>query len=445
MTTYYVSSVDGSDSDAGTSWALAKATLGAGIALATANGDVVKVDRYHAEALTSNTTYAIQNNISIICVDRSASDAPTAQGASYGLDAITGTSYYAVFTGAYNYYIYGLTIKVGADSISFAGTNNSSATVEQCYLRTASLISISGANAQGGVQFINCTFYAGGVNFYIAPSGTAEFVDCTLSASGSSPTYLFKFIVDDPRGSNAECEGCDWSHCGSNYLASDTLIGNGRLVMSRCKLGTNFVALPTLTRNHPYAINIWLYDCSSGDQHYHLAHYNPLGSVVMDTSTYVNDNIADTDLSWKVTTTANASYNVPYITPWIDVYNADVSTSITPYIEGLRASETDSDANTTAQNDEIWGVLSYKGTSGSTIATAVRDRMQVLGTPADQTSSKATTDWTISTSNDAYKSTFKLAAPSAFTPAETGHIRGRVVVAIPSKTFFIDPQIRGLA
>ena len=43
MATYYVSATDGSDSDDGSTAALAKATIGAGENLATSAGDIVYI------------------------------------------------------------------------------------------------------------------------------------------------------------------------------------------------------------------------------------------------------------------------------------------------------------------------------------------------------------------------------------------------------------------
>lgn len=53
---YYVRSSDGDDGDSGLSWTLAKATLGAAVALAAA-GERIYVDDDHQETLAADTTY----------------------------------------------------------------------------------------------------------------------------------------------------------------------------------------------------------------------------------------------------------------------------------------------------------------------------------------------------------------------------------------------------
>jgi hypothetical protein len=238
---------------------------------------------------------------------------------------------------------------------------------------------------------------------------------------------------------------CDLSAAGASLVGNQT---NGYKLFEfiNCKLKSSFVAMDAQTTNpNNSACDVYLYNCYDGDQHYHFQHHNPMASLVTDPANYASDNIADTALSWKIITTANVTPNIPYVSPWISAYHTGTS-AITPSLEGLFASETDSAAGTVAQNDEIWGEFSVQSTSGFPLgALNTSDKMALGGTAADQTSTKATTDWTISTSNDAYKTTFKLAPTASITPAEVGHIMARVCVGIASKTFFVDPQIRGLS
>ena len=66
----------------------AKTTLAGAIALASANGDVIKVAHTHTgdNALAVDTTWTALNNISIVSVDKTNSDAPTAMGTAAWLD-----------------------------------------------------------------------------------------------------------------------------------------------------------------------------------------------------------------------------------------------------------------------------------------------------------------------------------------------------------------------
>ena len=80
MTTYFV--WDGGTNGDGLSWTTAKTTLAGAIALASTNGDVIKVAHTHTgdNALVSDTTWTALNNISIVSVDKDNADAPTAMG-----------------------------------------------------------------------------------------------------------------------------------------------------------------------------------------------------------------------------------------------------------------------------------------------------------------------------------------------------------------------------
>jgi hypothetical protein len=182
------------------------------------------------------------------------------------------------------------------------------------------------------------------------------------------------------------------------------------------------------------------YNCTSGDIHYSFCHADALGTTTSTATYYADDGAEDqnsTNLSYKVVTTANCSYYTPYVGPWIAKPHTDTS-AVTPSFEGLRV-----DSATVIQDDEVWGEWSYQGTSGYSLAVVVTDRMTPLGTAANQASSKTYADWTGSpTDTDSGDSTFKLALASAITPAEVGHIMGRVVAGEPNLTAYYDPQIR---
>lgn len=206
-----------------------------------------------------------------------------------------------------------------------------------------------------------------------------------------------------------------------------------------CELGAGVTPLATQTPATLGAGECWLYNCASGDTHYHIAHYNAFGSTTVDTGIYSNDGATPdggtTRTTWKVSGTSAASYYTPYISPWIDRYHSGTS-AITPYLECLR----NNSSGAVYTDDQVWSEWSYQGTSGYTLSTIVSDRMALAGTPADQTaSSKTASDWTGETGTPGL---FKLQPTSAITPAEIGHLRARVCVG-GAYTVYVDPQIRG--
>lgn len=101
MTDYYVRSTDGSDSDNGSTWALAKATLAGAAAVASA-GDRIFVSQNHSETISfsATTTVTFPENCIVACVDDTSGEPPTAL-ATGALIAINCTAASGFFQ--YNY------------------------------------------------------------------------------------------------------------------------------------------------------------------------------------------------------------------------------------------------------------------------------------------------------------------------------------------------------
>jgi len=230
-------------------------------------------------------------------------------------------------------------------------------------------------------------------------------------------------------------EGADWS-VATNSLFKSGVGSSGVAFLSHCKLGTGVTILATQTPANKSSTNVWLYNCASSDEHYQMGHYDAFGSTIVDTGIYANDG-AQYDgtnyCSWKIVTTAYCSYYTPYVSPWIDCYHSGTS-AITPYLEILRNGST-----TAYQDDEVWGMFSYQGTSGYPLATIVDDRKGLLASAANQTAGVGTSGWT----GDTGAWSGKLSPTASITPAEIGHLRARVCVGEPSITVYVDPTIRG--
>ena len=93
-------------------WTNAKTTLAGAIALASANGDVIKVAHTHTgdNALAVDTTWTALNNISIVSVDKTNSDAPTAMGTAAWLGSSSAAVALTV-AGGYRVLLSGLTFR----------------------------------------------------------------------------------------------------------------------------------------------------------------------------------------------------------------------------------------------------------------------------------------------------------------------------------------------
>jgi len=436
MTTYYVS--DTGNNAAGTSWATAKTTLSGAIALATASGDVILVDKDHTgdNALAVDTTWTVLNDISIICVDKDASDALASMGEAAWIGSST-ASRTLTLAGAYKVRIYGLTFRIaGASSsiMSVCATDGGHFVLDYCYLwygttGTSGRIYFGpSAQANTYVEVNNTTLRLGSTSHSIVPQTGTAFRNCTVSPDGSSPSSLITSV----RSGITKFIDCDLSHCGSNtIIGSHSITSSARYELYRCKLGANYVALSAQTPANLGAASVLLLDCSSDDTHGIMHYADALGSVVSDSGIYYTTGAAAQ--SWKVTTTANCSPETPFVTPWIAAYHSGAS-SITPSLEILR------DGSATAyQDDEVWSEWSAKVTSGTVLGTSYSDGMPLLGTPANQAAGAGTGAWT---GENATAWSGKCDSGSALTPAEAGEILARLVVGAPSITVYLDPQIR---
>jgi hypothetical protein len=419
-------------------WAKAATTYATAIGAANADGDVILAHYASQENLAADTTFTYLADIHVISVDKDNSNALTPMGTS-GWIGHNSANRGINLDGARSVYHYGITWRISGatgDSLSVARANGAHFVFEQNYvwIANSNATSVFSNGAQDGLtrsEFINCTFEWGAAGQGWWVRGDTKIVGGSISSSGTALTSLFFTVQTDPGGMTVEAEGFDISHNGSGAIIGNCTSGTLQVRMARCTLGSGFGLLAAQTHATGAGPELWLNDCASGDSHIHIAHANNLGSTVIDTGIYVTADAEE--LSWKVTSTANASYGMPYASPWVDKYNSDVATAITPRIEVLRQGDTNA-----YETDEIWGEFSYKGTSASTQSTIVRDRMAPLGSPAAQTTGMGIGSWTYTGS--AWSG--ELEATASFTPAEIGYVRGRVCVGEPSTTVYVSPRVR---
>lgn len=442
MTLYYVAST-GNNSD-GLTWEKAFTTFAGAVSAATGNGDTIYVDQGFTDTLSADTTYTFGNNVNVICSNDKSNAPPQTLGVM-GVNNWIGnssTNYGIVLAGAYNVYIYGLTFRTAgstADNININQIDGAHFELENVYLwqgntNTGSYIGTgNSSNANTYTKFKNCTLRFGSTSQSFVARQVTDFEGCTVSSDGSAPATLLSSTI----GVSVSFIGCNLSAITGTLIASMASLPS-RFFFINCKLGSGVTVLGTQAVPNKSAANVWLYNCSAGDEHYHLQHHDAFGSTVVDTGIYANDGASydgTNRCSWKIVTTANCSYTTPYVSPWIDCYHSGTS-AITPSLEIVR-----SGSATAYQNDEVWAEFSYQGTSGFPLAVMVSDRKALLAAAADQTTGAlGAGDWTGENATSWFG---KLAPISAITPAEIGHLSARVVVGEPSVTVYVDPTIRG--
>ncbi len=427
------------DTGAGTSWAAAKRTLKAATDLAAA-GDTIYVDAATDQTVTAVTTFTIASGVRIIS-SNDKTNFPPQTLATLGVIKTTTHTNYMTFNGA-GVLLSGFKITTGSGassgSMTFAAVDGNRVTLRDC------LLEIGTPNGSGfGIVFglpssgqVNAAVDLVDTDIsFLTTTTVCPIIGCRLSiiggqmpkSSGSIPANpLFR-----PQRNAGYCEmsGVDFSSATSALFA-DNVTSPCLAVLSQCKLGSGAVGSAISSAGSEYRV----YDCSSADTHYHLAHYAYNGSTTVSTAIYADDgagyDAAGDKCSWVVAGNANTSLANPYVSPWIARYN-EATAAATPYLEVLR------DGSTTAYTDtQVWSEWSAKTAGGSPLATLYSDFGGHLSSGTNQGSGAAT--WT----GDTTPWIGKLECPS-ITPAEIGHISARVVVA-GNHTLYVDPQIRGL-
>lgn len=445
MTVYYIAST-GSNTSPYDTWAKA-ATAPKTVTDLMGAGDIGYI-KNETFTISADTVYTIAGSFAnparLISTNDTANAPPTTVATGALIDG-SGTAGVDI-TVLGPAYIYGVEFKNGNSStLASININNSDLTyleVENCAFTIANTASGSRINigydnigATTGFKSKGSTFTTGnsasqGVSIY----GPADFDGDTFGITTTVPTVYFT----GSRRTHSKFTGCDLSAITTTL--APTVTGNpGEYTFAQCILGSGVAPLAAVTGPNESIVRI--FDCASGDTHYEFGHYTYFGNTTISASIYMNGtdgasyNAANSKHSWKITG-VNGTYQTPYISPWIDVYN-EATSAVTPRLEILR------DGSATAyNNDEVWGEWAAKVTASSTKATLYNDRRGLVASAAAQASSAlGASDWT----GEGGTAWFgKLEPTSTITPAEIGHIRARVYVA-GANTVYVNPKILGLA
>lgn len=435
---YYVRSTDGSDASDGLTWANAKATLVGALAVATAN-ERIWISQAHAEtqasAMTLTSAGSASQPIEILC-GNDAAEPPTALATTATIST-TGAS--AITFGGGHSYVYGITFRAGdaasAANVSFGAAGSSSWILEACEfsLRATSAnnrVAVGSSSAgDAKVTWLNC-------NVRLAAAGQGLYSVVPLEWRGGSllgtvPTL--GFIKSLTSGTTAiRGYGLDLSLLGSNPIVTVATGASGVLVkLENCKLGTSWVAT-TGSAPGPGQFEVWIDNCSDGDQHYIMQRRSYVGHILQDTLNVRSGGASNgtTPIAWLMNNGSGLGNFVrPLYSPEIAVWNSTTGASLTVTVEILF------EGASNLQDDEVWLEVEYPGTSGVPQSAFASDRMtDLLSTPADQTTSSATWD----TTGISAPKPQKLAV--IITPQEIGLIRARVAFAL-ANLVYVDPLL----
>ena len=445
MSNLFLRSTDGLDTDNGTTWALAKATL-AGIDAIELAGDTVFVSQVHAETTAAAVTYTfagtVGNPTKIIC-GNDAAEPPTTTttGASV---STSGASNIRVIGSAY---LQGIAFSCGSAAQNFANPSfNYSGIAHQHYNacdlflidQHPSSIMTFGSNAGGDssrTTLQNCRIKLSNAAQSITYNGLLRVVGGSFVAGTVSPTAgVFSLAASGP-SCDATIENFDLSALAAGtHLLLPPAAGGARTGIARfrnCKMPAAWTGnLVAGTISNPN-FRAEMYNCDSGATNYRLWIEDYTGTIKHETTLVKTGGASDgtTTLAWKMASNANTNeYAGALRSGEIAVWNDTIGSAKTVTVDILR------DSASGLTDAEVWIDVEYQGTTGNPMGVEVSSkRATVLTTAATITASTATWTTTGMTAPNRQKMSV------TFTPQQKGPIIVRVYFAKPSATVYVDP------
>lgn len=439
MAVYYVYSGAGGSNN-GSNWANAFTTLTTAFATEVA-GDTLYVAHDHAEtsgsavALTSSGTVALPTKV--ICVNRSGSVPPvSADRRTTATVATTGASTGMTFNGFTHYdgIVFSNAITGIQAGFILPGTSSQALRFDNCSFQFAgssgsATMNIGNLGSSTGtlLELNNTTLSFAAVGQNVSISGAFRWRNTPSALIGSAvPTSLINAIAG--RGADVEIIGVDLSAAGSgktllNITASST---GARYRIIDCKLNaavTKSAAFASLN-----AAEVEFIRSAASGINYTVSRYRISGTLDEETTIVRTGGASDgtTPIAWKIVTTANCHYSIPFECPPIAIWNNTTGSSVTATIEGIWG------GGAVPLDNDIWLDVEYLGDASAPQGSFVNDgTADLLATAANQTSSSVT--WGGSTTK------FKLAV--SFTPQQKGWLYARVKCAKASSTFYVDPLV----
>lgn len=414
------------------------------------NGDKIFLGDDHAEWQASllNTAGGTQAlPIYFLSIDHAAAMPPVSASLKKGASVrTTGNSRILIANAANaNNYWSGATFYCGSGVLavnpSFPGGNaNSNLILDGCTISlptvTASTLEIGGSqvgiSSTGARILFNNTVLDFAIAGHSVMVGTTNFTwrNTPSAITGTAPTTLLwsASASDTLRNGVAVLDGVDLSALG----AGNTIVGSNaaayRVSLTNCKLGASVtVAATPAIRGSIVELDISDSATNQARQERYLYEGTlTTETTVVPTSQQASD--GTTPITWKVVTTANASWPFPFETftyaEWIDTTGSPITRTFEIINDG-----------TTLTNTDVWAEAEYLGSSATPVSSlATSGTADILAAGVNITTSAAAWNTTGLSSPVTQK-----IAPT-FTPQMKGYVRIVFKVAKASKTLWINPR-----
>lgn len=410
-------------------WAEAYNTLAGVFAVATTSSDIVLGHYTSQENVSGSTTWTQPAGVALIFVDKDNGEVYTPMGTS-GWIGNSSQSRTTIFNASAK--VCGLTMRnAGANNfgITLAAAQNSVAPIEDLFIwnecSSTGNLAIPKFNAvqdrQACLRIKNLKLFFGSTGQALRCGGFIEINGGSIHTGSSIPDAIISgSVAVDTTGTVVLLNGFDASPFTGASLVGDSAITPLHTTWTQCILPSGYSLVATQTATGAAGATVELRQCRQGSTNGIWAYANSLGSVVLDTGiTYGGESA-----SWRITTTAAASEDSPFITPWVFWYDKP-TTSCTLRFEILRDGSTT--PWTTAQVSSEWMLQQSGGPSFLT------DRAAPNGTPANLGAGSGLTDWA-GKSGTAWSGQTNTGA--AVTPVADFDLLGRIVVAVASTTVY---------
>lgn len=447
MASIYVRSTDGSNSDDGSTWALATldlhtATTG-GLAKAGVGGTNY-ISQSHAGSYSVAITYATGGTLAspnkIICGNDAAGPPTSLATTATETTSASGTQF--LWTGSFYWY-----------GTSFITTYTGSGTMKLCTDYAATMcqyfdncyFNLSSCNAGTiyiGYDVPSSNDYGGqciwkDCNVKLATSTAATISPCHIDftwvggavvTNTTLPSYLFTTVRGC--GTKARIEGVDLSVLSGKTLVNLAAQNVCDIKFIDCKLPASITLTTTpVTMGQRVA----MYNCDSGvtgaPTRSEVETY--AGGIFSERTLIRTGGASDgtTGHSWKFVTNANAEYpSIPLRSDPIHVWNSTTGSSVTLTVELLHDSATD------VTDQEVWLEVSYLGNASYPTASFSTIDNPLSGA-TDLTNSAAT--WTTTGMSNPNPQSVAF----SFTPQLAGYLNVVVCVGKASKTLYVCPKL----
>lgn len=441
---YYLRSSDGSNSDTGLTWALAKFDIGTastGAAAVAAAGETIWCSQSHAEtnagAVVITLAGTAQNPVKLLCGDDSA-EPPTAMATG---GTITSNSNITLSGSGY---VAGMRFRPGSGGsvtqsfLSGASGANNTQTLENCSIELLTTgtglakIAIGDETRSDSNTYIykSTTFKVGGVNHRVKVSGNYFQYGGSFLSGSASPVNIYESGL---RGIG------EWLVIGADYSANigssfNLLIQNigGHCFTAKfygIKFPTSWSGKPWSAKPLSQGIRAEIFDSLIGTTRLRAWVEEFAGESRDDITIYRNggfvDDVDSVNFSIKMVSTANAAYpNVGHKGVPLRFSVATSGSPITKYVEVVHDSQGTGSGSALTDADMTIEVIGPNGYATNVKAT-------FIATPANH-----------ATSSETWTGTGGMAAPVkqrlaiTFTPPRKGGYTFTPVLFAASKTVY---------